>query len=205
MTDKLDALVAQAIYEADSDGGYDPDDPRTFWMAEDGYWPPSEKMVVWDAWLRVADAAIAAMDQAQAAEIERLKLLVNNAVLEGADADWRATDAEKEIERLRAEVSAGTWKARALAAEKRVKALEHINKTVAADHVDIHQKYVDANMARIDAEKERDEWHIAYDRACKRGDVIHNAAIETCKQACFDADGSTHPTDLGYSLERLKR
>jgi len=101
MTDKLDALVAQAIYEADSDGGYDPDDPRTFWMAEDGYWPPSEKMVVWDAWLRVADAAIAAMDQAQAAEIEQTKKERQEYSDRWMKAVAQSDTLEQEIERLR--------------------------------------------------------------------------------------------------------
>lgn len=50
--------VAQAIYEADYESGYDADDPRTFWRAENSYWSP----VVGDNWIRIARAAIAAMD-----------------------------------------------------------------------------------------------------------------------------------------------
>lgn len=55
--------VARAIYEADDQGGYDADDPKTFWMAADGYWPPATKMCVWDAWRNIARAAIAVMPQ----------------------------------------------------------------------------------------------------------------------------------------------
>ena len=51
--------IARAIYEADPESGYDEDDPKTFWMAEDGYWPPSTKRIVWETWFDIARAALA--------------------------------------------------------------------------------------------------------------------------------------------------
>lgn len=56
--------VSRAIYEADHEGGYDAEDPKTFWMAEDGYWPPSTKMVIWENWLNMGRAALSALPQA---------------------------------------------------------------------------------------------------------------------------------------------
>ena len=51
--------VARTLYEASPQSAFDPQDPKTFWMAEDGYWPPLSDASVWETWFSLADRILA--------------------------------------------------------------------------------------------------------------------------------------------------
>lgn len=105
----------------------------------------------------------------QVARAEAAQKEVTDLALRNAELALKLLATEKEIERLR----------------------EYV-----ADQTERSDDWFDRAEA---AEKERDEWQMAYDRVCKRGDVIHNAAIEEAAEIA-----RMFPWLAGKIRERIK-